>query len=134
MSSFWYLADTMPMQPPLVELPRDRSVVPLPFWDDRADFRKDWDADFEEAGFEEADSEKKEPKKSVELPSLEIGVPSERFFEFTVSYLSNPLTDTTRVHVYDELSQIALELVMRDMHLYANVCADAMFDTAVMYR
>jgi pimeloyl-ACP methyl ester carboxylesterase len=112
-AEFWYYPDTMPTEPPLDRLPKKFSLSRLPYW------------------HPEVTSKKKLPEV---VPRVDSTTSMDQFLEFSIVRLSDLPPDTTRAEIYDQLADIAQEFTMRGSNDYARIIADAMFDTAIMYR
>jgi hypothetical protein len=75
--------------------------------------------------------------KSLTIPAFWVlppGVPDEQFNDFVFDHLSKVEEDDTRSRHCERLADIAQEFSMRGMSRHANEIAEAIFDSAAMYR
>jgi hypothetical protein len=121
---FWYSADTMPIQPPMEPIPKARALVKTGFW---------VDTDSGKTIGRLATSLLKS-KTHARLQGIDSSIVNNTFLNAVVAYLRNLDEKVTRSVLCHELADIAQECHMRGLDDYSNIIADAIFDTALMYR
>ena len=113
-AGFWYKSDTLPKHDQIAPLPRGRALVQVPFWSEHP---------------LSATSDTMELRQSADSTK-----PDATFLSAVINHLRSFKKQRTRAQLYDECTDIALECYLRGLHSHSNIIAEAMFDSALMYR